>query len=51
MRVVPLLLVLILHLTEQELSFELFAWEFLHEFHQPGFRLHEGFQPGVYLGS
>ena len=47
--IIPLLLLLVLHLAEQELSFELFAWEFLYELHQAGFRLHEGLQPGVYF--
>ena len=46
----PCLLLLVLHLAEQELSFELFAREFLYELHQAGFRLHEGFQPGVDFG-
>jgi hypothetical protein len=47
--IISLLLLLVLHLAEQELSFELFAWEFLYELHQAGFRLHEGLQPGVYF--
>ena len=43
----PCLLLLVLHFAEQELSFELFARQFLDELHQPGFGLHEGFEPGV----
>ena len=45
-----MLLLLVPHFAEQELSFELFAWQFLDELHQAGFRLHKGFEPGIDFG-
>jgi hypothetical protein len=41
---------LVPHFAEQELSFELFAWEFLNELRQAGFGLHKGFEPGIDFG-
>jgi len=48
--VITVLLLLVPHFAEQELSFELFAWQFLDELHQAGFRLHKGFEPGIDFG-
>ena len=47
---VVLPLIAIPHFAEQELSFELFARQFLDELNQAGFCLHEGFEPGVDFG-
>ena len=48
--VITVLLLLVPHFAKQELSFELFAWQFLNELHQAGFRLHKGFEPGIDFG-
>ena len=48
--VISLLALLFLHFAEQELSFKLFARQFLDELHQAGFRIHEGFEPGANFG-
>jgi hypothetical protein len=47
LRVISLLALLVLHFAKQELSFQLFAWQFLYELYQAGFRLHESFEPRV----
>lgn len=47
---ITLLLVAVLHLAEQEFSFQLFPWQILDVFDQTGFLLHEGVQFGVDLG-
>ena len=48
--VITVLLLLVPHFAKQKLSFELFAWQFLDELHQAGFRLHKGFEPGIDFG-
>jgi hypothetical protein len=48
--VITVLLLLVPHFAEQELSFELFARKFLDELHQAGFGLHEGLEPGIDFG-